>query len=979
MRRLSASPLTRAYIVCLSLALVLATGTQAWAQGRQTGTLRGSAQDSTDAVLPGVTVTAASDALQGTRTAVTDMNGIYEILGLPNGEYLVSFALQGFTTLEAEATVPLGGIVEANVSMQVGQVAEAVQVTAVVPSPLASTEISQNVTAEQVGALPVGRTVFRIAELAPGLTANSPNNGQIVVNGAFAYDNLFLIDGVDINDNLFGTSNNLFIEDAIEEAQVLTSGVSAEYGRFSGGVVNVVTKSGGNRFSGSFRTNLYKPDWTARTPFEVESEVERTGTFVDNTTYETTLGGPLVQDRLWFFYANRRQREASDETFDESGIGYNRGLQNDRNQIKFTGSVAPGHTLEGSYLRNTTAQQQPTFSFSRDPATLIERTLPNELVVATYRGAVSSSLFVEGQVSRRQFGFRNTGGTSTDIFDSPFITVSQGLGHFNAPYFDSTDPEDRNNRQVTGSATYFLPTNAGSHSIKAGFEHFQSTQTGGNSQSSTGYVFYTEYLEDASGGAALDADGRFIPLFGSPSALTEIENWLPVRGARLDINTLSFYVNDNWAVNDKLSLNLGVRTEKVRSDATGGIVGIDTNAVVPRLAVAFDPLGNGQTTFQATYSHYSGKYSESQFAANTNVGTPNAVFGFYTGPDGQGRDFAPGFDPANYQTYAGDFPVQNIFFDDNLKSPLTKEFTVSAGQAIGARGYAKVTYINRRATNFVEDFITADGGSTVVVEDGVNFGTFSNTTYRNTDALVRNYDGVEVQGRYQVATNFLIDGSWTIQVNNEGNFEGESANMPAISSPAFDYAEATPANRYFPLGRLDDFQRHKLRVWGIYNLGLGSVGTLDLGAILRANSGRAYSLRADGVRPTATQLDIISAAGYVDAPGRRDIYFAQGRGSETFDGYGLLDLSVNYSIPVWDSLSPWIKFDLFNVFNNDKQIGANTTVSVDPDSPLDEFGIPTGFIEGPRFGEATSVDHYPHYIPNVDGLRSFLASFGIRF
>jgi hypothetical protein len=898
MRRLSASPLTRAYIACLSLALVLATGIQASAQGRQTGTLRGSAHDATNAVLPRVAVTAASDSLQGIRTAVTDLNGIYEILGLPNGEYLVTFSLQGFATLETAATVPLGGTVEANVSMQVGAVPEAVQVTAVIPTPLASTEISQNITAEQVGVLPVGRTVFRIAELAPGLTANAPNNGQIVVNGAFAYDNIFLIDGVDTNDNLFGTSNNLFIEDAIEEAQVLTSGISAEYGRFSGGVVNVVTKSGGNRFSGSFRANMYKPDWTSRTPFEIENEVERTGDLVDNATYETTLGGPLVQDRLWFFYANRRQREASDETFDESGIAYNRGLQNDRNQLKFTGTIAPGHSLEGSYLRNTTAQQQPTFSFSRDPATLLERTLPNDLVVATYRGAVSSSLFVEGQVSRRKFGFRDTGGTSTDIFDSPFITVSQGLGHFNAPYFDSTDPENRNNRQITGSATYLLPTNAGSHSIKAGFEHFQSTNTGGNSQSSTGYVFYTEYLEDASGGAALDADGRFIPLFGSPSALTEIENWLPVRGATLDINTLSFYANDNWAVNDNLSLNLGVRTEKVRSDATGGIVGIDTNAVVPRLAVAYDPLGNGQMSLQATYSHYSGKYSESQFAANTNVGTPNAVFGFYTGPDGQGLDFAPGFDPANYETYAGDFPVQNIFFDDNLKSPLTKEFTVSGGAAIGARGYAKVTYINRRASNFVEDFVTADGGSTTVVEDGVNFGTFSNTTYRNTDALVRNYDGVEVQARYQVASNFLIDGSWTIQAKNEGTFEGESTNMPAVSSAAFDYPEATPANRYFPLGRLDDFQRHKLRLWGIYNLGIGSAGTVDIGAILRANSGRAYSLRADGVRPNATQLGLISAAGYVDTPGRRNIYFSQGRGSETFDGYALLDLSVNYSLPV---------------------------------------------------------------------------------
>jgi len=249
MKRLSAFPLTQAIVGGLSLALALSVGTQAWAQGRQTGTLRGSAHDSSDAVLPGVAVTVASPSMQGTRSAVTDMNGNYALIGLANGVYLATFRLDGFTTLETTVTVPLGGMVETHVSMRVGRVAETVQVTAVVPSPLASTGASANVTGEQVGTLPVGRSPFRIAELTPGLTANTPNNGQLAINGSFAYDNVFLIDGVDVNDNIFGDADNLFIEDAIEEVQVLTSGISAEYGRFSGGVVNVVTKSGGNQFA----------------------------------------------------------------------------------------------------------------------------------------------------------------------------------------------------------------------------------------------------------------------------------------------------------------------------------------------------------------------------------------------------------------------------------------------------------------------------------------------------------------------------------------------------------------------------------------------------------------------------------------------------------------------------------------------------------------------------------------------------------
>ena len=122
--------------------------------------------------------------------------------------------------------------------------------------------------------------------------------------------------------------------------QVLTSGISAEYGRFSGGVINTITKSGSNTFSGSFRTNLYKPDWTGETPFETANGQDRTGSLANNTSYETTVGGPIVQDRLWFFYANRVQRESQSETFAETGIGYDRELRNDRNLRRWC-MVAP--------------------------------------------------------------------------------------------------------------------------------------------------------------------------------------------------------------------------------------------------------------------------------------------------------------------------------------------------------------------------------------------------------------------------------------------------------------------------------------------------------------------------------------------------------------------------------------------------------------------------------------------------------------
>lgn len=146
---------------------------------------------------------------------------------------------------------------------------------------------------------------------------------------------------------------------------------------------------------------------------------------------------------------------------------------------------------------------------------------------------------------------------------------------------------------------------------------------------------------------------------------------------------------------------------------------------MPRLAASYDVSGDGKTVLQASYAHYSGKYNDVQFAANTNVGTADAVFGTYTGPAGEGREFAPGFNPANYIITSGAFPTANIFIEDGLRSPVTRELTLGAGREIGNRGYAKLIYTRRRARDFVENFTTLDNGTTTIVRNGVNFGTFN--------------------------------------------------------------------------------------------------------------------------------------------------------------------------------------------------------------------------------------------------------------
>ena len=975
----AAGPTRTATILLLMAALLAATAAGAAAQGRQTGTIRGTVLDAQGLVLPGVTVTVRSGALQGVRTTVTDINGNYRILALPPGEYRVVFELSGFADVVETATVALGGDTGVNAALAPAGVVETVQVVGVVPTPLETTITSSNITDDEVYALPMSRTPWRIAELQPGLTDNTPNAGQVTINGAFAYDNIFLVDGVDINDNLFGTANNLYVADAIQETQVLTSGISAEYGRFSGGVINVITRSGGNDFSGSYRLNMYKPSWTSVTPFERESGTdEREGDLRDNLDHEITLGGPVLRDRLWFFYSGLITRQAGTDTFNETGIGFDTSSAEDRNQVKLTATLAPGHTVSGNYLRRALSFTDASFSFSVAPSTISTGRRPQDLFVTTYRGALANDVFAEVQYSQKRHGFRDSGGFSTDIFDSPFVSFVRAFGHYNAPYFDATDPEDRNNRQITGNVTWFLSSrSAGSHSLKAGFERYTSTNTGGNSQSATGYVFWTDYAVGPDGSPLVDADQQLTPVF-TPGPLSLMYNYLATRGARIDINTTSFFVNDEWALNEHFSFNLGVRGETVDSEATGGITTVDTSSVVPRLGMAYDPLGDGRFTIQSTYSHYAGKYSEAQFAETTNVGNPDNLIGIYTGPAGQGRDFAPGFDVDNYFIVDGSFATQNVMLDPDLKSPLTKEFTVSAGGTLGTDGYLKATYIRRRAGNFIEDFLDLTTGATEIMHDGRSFGTFVNEVFRNTDELERNYDALQFDGNYRVTSSFQLEGSYTVQLRNEGNFEGEATNQPGAASVAFDYPEIFSPERNYPFGRLNDFQRHKIRLWGIYNLGLGWAGDVDLGGIWRYNSGQVYSLVADGVPLSARQQAILDDLGYASGPTSQSLYF-DARGTEDFKGYGLLDLSVQYQIPVWRTARPYFKFELYNVFNNDVLIGWDTTVNPVYDGPVDDLGLPTTYERGPRFGESTSKTDYPPWRAAVDGGRTFLMSLGFRF
>src|SRR5438876_560909 len=193
----------------------------------------------------GVTVTLSSPALQGMRRTVTGDGGAYNFPALPPGEYGVLFERLDLATARGEIALHLSQPARLDVAM--AQSGETITVIA------AAREVSTNLPLKAIERLPIQRNQLATAQFAPGVTGNTLSNGQLQISGGPGYDNLVLVNGVVVTENTRGQMRPMYVEDAIQETTVLTGAISAEYGRFSGGVVSTITKSGGNDLTASLR------------------------------------------------------------------------------------------------------------------------------------------------------------------------------------------------------------------------------------------------------------------------------------------------------------------------------------------------------------------------------------------------------------------------------------------------------------------------------------------------------------------------------------------------------------------------------------------------------------------------------------------------------------------------------------------------------------------------------------------------------
>ena len=948
--------------------LYLCGGGKAHAQST-TGTIRGHVNDAQALPLPGVTVSVTSPNLQGTRTAVTAENGDFVITVLPSGTYTVTFELSGFQ--RATQTVSLAPTQDLPIKIELGpaDVTEEVTVVGQPAEVLTQTaQVATNFKQELIATLPTNRDINAYLLLAPAVHPSGPN-GAYSIAGSASFDNLFLVNGVTVNENLRGQANDLYVEDAVQETTIATAGISAEYGRFSGGVVNVVTKSGGNTFSGSLRETLINDKWRTLTPFEdrsIAADPAHKELRIDKMvpTHEYTFGGPIFKDRLWFFTSGRIQTQTQGRSLVATNIPYTYKRPSQRYEGKGTYSFSGNHRVQVDYLHIGDKQENSTFSTSSsmDLNSLYTRQTPQDLTVVNYSGAMGHNFFLEGLFSQRHFTFIGTGATSTELVNGTLmIDNSRGLRFWSPTFCGVCSDESRDNQDVFVKASYFVPTGgAGSHNVTFGVDSFNDQRYANNHQSGSDYRIYNTGTIVRGAG---DSATVYPVSLGDGSTFIQW-NPIPLLSQGANFRTYSGFVNDSWRVNGRLTANLGLRWDKNHGvDEQGNVVAKDS-AWSPRFGIVLDPAGNQKWSITASFAQYVSALNSALGDSASAAGNPQTFRFTYRGPSINADPAAATLTPSNaaiqqifdwYFANGGsnlplrsqpDIPGVTPQIRGNLVSPNVLEYATGVNRQIGNRATLRADYVFRNYRDlYSERTDTTTGHVTNALGQSFDLALNENTT-----RLTRRYSGVTTQGTFRFAARTDVGGTYTLS-RTWGNENGENvASGPLFASPE-SYPEYQQESWSYPIGDLQVDQRHRARLW--VNYGVPRVHGLTLSLMETLESGTPFGANNINNTPNFNGVDpgpYVVNPGYLTPPdGTSTSYFytvdcssvpaavtnagfgcTSGKQRDAFRlvGQKRLDLSANYSHRLGGAKGAelFVKGTIINLFDQSQLCGCGGTI-----------------------------------------------------
>jgi outer membrane receptor protein involved in Fe transport len=644
---------------------------------RITGQISGTVSDEQGQALAGVTVSLTGEKIVGTQTAHTTDAGFYRFLGLPPGTYELSFDLDSFAPMTRAAHVDLGATTVEDITLTLGEVAEAITVTAEAPViDRESNEVGVNYGREWVEAAPVQRQSFNdLVALAPGSLRGADQSRRTMVYGSSYDENSFQLDGADINDNFFNEQLAQPNIDAIEEVEVLSLGAPAEYGNLTGAVYNIVTRQGTNEFHGDLNYFTQTDGSTGRNTHDSEDDghpFERD----ELLDWSAQLGGPLWRDRVWFFASYQRQEDSFFDTGADPALGVTARSANeyDRYFAKLNLQLNPSHKVVATYHQDDSleaagigADFAPTTAFAREGST------PTPGIA--YSGILTGATYAEAHFT----GFYG------DVFLGP---ADPGQPR------DLTRFIDLDTGFISGGHYYWYDLQPERTTVTAKASHLADEFLGGSHD----FRFGVQYNESSAGGVYGYND--LVLTYGLPQGYGYTRVPFSYSG---NTEAIGAFVDDAWRVNDRLTVNLGVRYDHNRafSEAQDEL---DENTrptgvrfpekehytwqyVSPRLGFNYLLTADGKTVLRGHAGRYHRAIATGEFA---NVIGPSI------------KPIFAGVYDLETNTFLELFQITdnaNLTVDPDYRSPHTDQFILSLERQLGRfAGYLNL--VHKRGRNF---------------------------------------------------------------------------------------------------------------------------------------------------------------------------------------------------------------------------------------------------------------------------------------
>lgn len=808
-----------------------------------------------------------------TREVQTDERGRYTFSQLPTGRYIVSAGGS-----EREVTVRIGTGSEVDFVAKESAELGTIEVTgnAINPIDVSSVESATVFNAEQLAALPVGRDITSVALLAPGTVKGDSSIGRdgsslASFGGASVAENGYYINGFDVTNIRNFTSFASLPFEAIGQQQVKTGGYGAEFGRSLGGVINIVSKRGGNDFHAGAAV-YWEPESSSRAAPNVRSRAAEDEYYKftaadseSSLTYNAYASGPIVKDRL-FFFAIAEGRDVQREDFEDNTSQKVRDRK-PHGLVKLDWNISDSHILEFTGISNRDYERFSNYSndLVDDPDHEVEAPYSTrhnrptagytnkyggEVYIGKYTGYLTDNFTVSAQYGELTAlnGARSPrngpGADCPAVYDSRRSSgVTDYLGCWDELQFTIRDPDAPDERDRRRAARLDLDWRLGNHTLRAGYdaEKFDSTNVG---ETMSGGVYWRYFRIGPNGGSA---NGVALP------ANTEYvrRRDYQTQSGSYSVENTAFYAEDSWQMSDRFLAYAGVRGERFdNKNAAGTSFAKSDYLYAPRLGLSWDVNGDARTKIFGSAGRYF-----IPIASNTNIRASSAelfvhTFYLFNGIDARtGAPVTLGQQIGNPSVVGdGSTPIPDTVTAGNLKPMYQDEVIAGFQHAFESGWTAGVRGVWRKVRNGMDDYCYhgafyqwavdngyADFDSSTVPQcvilnpgEDAEFALDLNGTGQLTRVNIpaRYFDIAKYQRKYHAFEFFWEkpwDGTWSLQgsytwARSRGNAEGYVNSSIGQGDAGLTQDFDFPSLGDGAYGDLPNDRRHTLKLFGVFQV-----------------------------------------------------------------------------------------------------------------------------------------------------------------